>query len=101
MLLHRPKWVFLDEATSALDEESQERVMSIFEHELASAAVVSVGHRPGLDRFHTRTLQLETATEGAQLRRRRTVEARRPRKFTMFPALFSRNPGARRAPPDR
>lgn len=67
LLLHRPQWVFLDEATSALDEVSQRRVMSIFDHELANATVVSIGHRPGLEHFHTRVLTLIRTPMGAML----------------------------------
>ena len=67
LLLHRPAWVFLDEATSALDEVSQRRVMSIFDHELANATVVSIGHRPGLEHFHTRVLTLIRTPNGAML----------------------------------
>ena len=67
LLLHRPAWVFLDEATSALDEVSQRRVMSIFDHELAAATVVSIGHRPGLEHFHSRVLTLVRTPKGAML----------------------------------
>jgi len=67
LLLHRPAWVFLDEATSALDEVSQHRVMSIFDEELAGTAVLSIGHRPGLEAFHTRTLHLVRTPVGAML----------------------------------
>jgi len=67
LLLHRPAWVFLDEATSALDEVNQHRVMSIFDEELPNAAVLSIGHRPGLEAFHTRTLQLVRTPVGAML----------------------------------
>ncbi len=67
LLLHGPRWVFLDEATSALDEISQRRVMSIFDDELSGAAVVSIGHRPGLEAFHTRTLHLVRTPLGAML----------------------------------
>jgi putative ATP-binding cassette transporter len=67
LLLHRPAWVFLDEATSALDEVSQRRVMSIFDHELGNATVVSIGHRPGLEHFHTRVLTLIRTPKGAML----------------------------------
>ncbi len=67
LLLHRPSWVFLDEATSALDEVSQRRVMSMFDHELEGAAVVSIGHRPGLEAFHTRVLHLVRTPNGAML----------------------------------
>jgi len=67
LLLHRPGWVFLDEATSALDEVSQRRVMSIFGHELSTTTVVSIGHRPGLEHFHSRVLQLVRTPKGAML----------------------------------
>ena len=67
LLLQRPAWVFLDEATSALDEVSQRRAMSIFDHELDGASVMSIGHRPGLERFHTRTLHLVRTPDGAML----------------------------------
>ncbi len=70
LLLHRPLWVFLDEATSALDEDSQQVVMSIFDRELPDAAVISIGHRPGLEDFHSRTLQLVPSPSGARLRRK-------------------------------
>ncbi len=76
LLLHRPQWVFLDEATAALDEENQRRVMSIFDEELAGATLVSIGHRPGLERYHTRALELVSSTAGARLHRR----SRRPER---------------------
>ncbi len=67
LLLHEPAWVFLDEATSALDEVNQRRVMSIFDHELKGASMLSIGHRPGLEAFHTRTLHLVRTPDGAML----------------------------------
>jgi putative ATP-binding cassette transporter len=70
LLLHKPRWVFLDEATSALDEVSQRRVMSIFDHELSGATVLSIGHRPGLEAFHTRTLHLVRTPLGAMLQQK-------------------------------
>jgi putative ATP-binding cassette transporter len=60
--------VFLDEATAALDEDNQQVAMSIFDRELPHAAVVSIGHRPGLEAFHTRTLELVPSPSGARLR---------------------------------
>jgi vitamin B12/bleomycin/antimicrobial peptide transport system ATP-binding/permease protein len=68
LLLHRPRWVFLDEATAALDEANQEAVMSILGRGLPEAAVVSIGHRPGLERFHRRALELAPSPSGARLR---------------------------------
>ena len=70
LLLHRPSWIFLDEATAALDDENQGVVMSIFDEELPEATIISIGHRPGLEAFHTRTLQLVPSDTGAQLKRK-------------------------------
>lgn len=70
LLLHKPQWVFLDEATSALDLDNQAKVMAMFEHELKSATVISIGHRPSLEQFHSRHLQLKVTPEGSQLSRR-------------------------------
>ncbi|RVT92032.1 ABC transporter ATP-binding protein/permease [Rhodovarius crocodyli] len=78
LLLHKPKWVFLDEATSALDEKNQDIMMELLVEELPDSAVISIGHRPGLERFHNRTLTLTRAENGARLvlpKRRRMVGA--------------------------
>ena len=70
VLIQRPHWVFMDEATSALDEAGQANVMRLLAEELPGTAVISIGHRPGLEAFHTRELILEPGEEGAQLRAR-------------------------------
>ena len=70
VLIQRPRWVFMDEATSALDDPGQANVMRLLADELPDTAVVSIGHRPGLEAFHTRELVLEPGDEGAQLRAR-------------------------------
>ena len=70
VLIHKPDWIFMDEATSALDEAGQDNVMKLLIEELPETAVVSIGHRPGLEAFHTRELVLEPGEEGAQLRAR-------------------------------
>jgi putative ATP-binding cassette transporter len=70
VLLQRPAWVFMDEATSALDEPGQANVMRLIAEELPDTAVVSIGHRPGLEAFHTRELVLEPGEDGANLRAR-------------------------------
>lgn len=67
VILHKPHWIFMDEATSALDDENQASMLSLFENELAGASVLSIGHRPGLEEFHTRTLQIRKTKEGAVL----------------------------------
>jgi putative ATP-binding cassette transporter len=95
LLLHRPSWVFLDEATSALDEVSQRRVMSIFDKELSEATVMSIGHRPGLETFHTRTLHLVRTPEGAMLHHDRKDETApdRHRRTASHAALAVLGPG--------
>jgi vitamin B12/bleomycin/antimicrobial peptide transport system ATP-binding/permease protein len=61
-------WVFLDEATAALDEDSQRRVMRLFDDELKQTTVLSIGHRPDLAVYHTRTLQLVHGLDGDRLK---------------------------------
>jgi vitamin B12/bleomycin/antimicrobial peptide transport system ATP-binding/permease protein len=58
LLLTRPDIVIMDEATSALDELSQARMMSFLHDELRDATVLCVGHRPGLEAYHTREIGL-------------------------------------------
>ena len=70
VLIQRPAWVFMDEATSALDEAGQANIMRLLAEELPKTAVVSIGHRPGLEEFHTRELVLEPGRQGAQLKAR-------------------------------
>lgn len=84
LLFHKPKWVFLDEATSALDDDNQGLVMTLFQQDLAGTSVVSIGHRPGLETFHTRTLQLDSTGQGTVLRRRR----RRPTRLSIWKRLL-------------
>ena len=79
LLLQRPRWVFLDEATAALDEANQDTMMRLFREELDGTALVSIGHRPGLDAYHDRTLSLVRGVDGAKLTaRRRRKASRRP-----------------------
>ncbi len=68
VLVHKPDWIFMDEATSALDETGQENVMKLLIEELPETSVVSIGHRPGLEAFHTRELTLMPGADGTKLR---------------------------------
>jgi putative ATP-binding cassette transporter len=65
LLIQRPAVVIMDEATSALDEASQDSMMSLFRDELSEAMVLSVGHRPGLEEYHDRTIELSRRPKGA------------------------------------
>jgi vitamin B12/bleomycin/antimicrobial peptide transport system ATP-binding/permease protein len=67
VLLHRPAWVFMDEATSALDEDSQADMLSLFETDLSDTTILSIAHRPGVERFHSRVLQIRKTPDGAIL----------------------------------
>ncbi len=58
LLINPPDIIIMDEATSALDELSQARVMDFLKDELAAATVITVGHRPGLEAWHTREIRL-------------------------------------------
>jgi putative ATP-binding cassette transporter len=66
ILLRRPDIVVLDEATSALDPESQDKLMELLTTELAATTIVSVGHRPELEAFHSRKIGLERRRGGAR-----------------------------------
>lgn len=66
ILLHKPDIVVLDEATAALDPESQDALMQLITS-LDQVTVVSVGHRPELEAFHTRKIVLARRDGGARL----------------------------------
>jgi putative ATP-binding cassette transporter len=58
IMLTRPKVAFLDEATSALDEGLEYAVYDLIRTELPDTIVVSVSHRPTVDRYHEQHLEL-------------------------------------------
>jgi len=66
LILHRPDIVVLDEATSALDPQSQDLLMALLSSELEGATLISVGHRPELEAFHSRKIVLERRRGGAR-----------------------------------
>jgi vitamin B12/bleomycin/antimicrobial peptide transport system ATP-binding/permease protein len=66
ILLHKPDIVVLDEATAALDPASQVKLMELVA-DRPDTTLLSVGHRPELEAFHTRKIELERRREGAKL----------------------------------
>jgi putative ATP-binding cassette transporter len=66
ILLHKPDIVVLDEATSALDTKSQVKLMELLTDE-PQMTLLSIGHRPELESFHTRKIELARSSRGAQL----------------------------------
>ncbi|MTH61881.1 ABC transporter ATP-binding protein/permease [Paracoccus litorisediminis] len=88
VLLERPDLVVMDEATSALDDDSQSGVMQALIEELPEAALISVAHRPGLDAYHSRRLELKRLDGGVRLikgdRIGRRLDTRFGRVFNTF-----------------
>nr|WP_295105699.1 ATP-binding cassette domain-containing protein [uncultured Caulobacter sp.] len=58
-ILAKPDYLFADEATSALDPQSEARLYDLLAERLPHAALVSVAHRPAVERFHDTVLTLE------------------------------------------
>lgn len=56
LLLARPKYAILDEATSALDVANEESLYRQLQE--SGTTFISVGHRPTLEHFHTKILEL-------------------------------------------
>jgi putative ATP-binding cassette transporter len=77
VLVQEPDIIVIDEGTSALDPKSQEHLMNLVEERAPKMTIISVGHRPELEKFHQRKLVLEARREGAKLARDIDLPARR------------------------
>lgn len=60
-LLIRPDWLFLDEATASLDPPAEEQIYRLLRERLPQTTIVSIAHRPNLERLHDNHLVLERA----------------------------------------
>jgi putative ATP-binding cassette transporter len=58
-LLIKPNWLFLDEATSALDEDHEAALYRRLADTLGHTTLISIGHRPSLEAFHTRVIPVD------------------------------------------
>jgi putative ATP-binding cassette transporter len=67
VFLHNPDIIVLDEATAALDPESQDKLMKLMSTQPENTTLISVGHRPELEAFHSRKIVLERRRGGAKL----------------------------------
>jgi putative ATP-binding cassette transporter len=67
IFLHNPDIVVLDEATAALDPKSQDALMALLSERPDETTLLSVGHRPELEAFHSRKIVLERRRGGAKL----------------------------------
>jgi vitamin B12/bleomycin/antimicrobial peptide transport system ATP-binding/permease protein len=61
-LLHKPKWLFLDEATSNLDAAAEAHLYTLLSERLADSTIVSIAHRPEVERHHQRVIEIDPAT---------------------------------------
>ena len=66
-VLQQPAWLFLDETTSSLDEDSQQQLYKLLKEKLQNTTIISIGHRPSLQAFHTRTLELRSDGHGSRV----------------------------------
>ena len=92
-LIQRPETIIMDEATAALDPLGQEQMMRLLLERVPEATVISVGHRPELEAFHTRKLVLEHRADGARLVRDEPLQ----RAFRRPARILAKLPVRRRA----
>src|SRR5476649_1136096 len=57
-LVYKPDWLFLDEATASLDDEAESSIYGELKKRLPNTTMVSIGHRPSLQKWHERQLEL-------------------------------------------
>jgi len=60
-------WLFLDEATSSLGEDAEQQLYRMLKDRLPQTTVISIGHRPSLQEFHARTLELKGDAQGSRV----------------------------------
>lgn len=58
VMLQRPAWVFMHDPLSAVDAEEEERLMAALFAQLPQAAIVTITHRPAVERLHERRIAL-------------------------------------------
>lgn len=71
LLVAPPNIVIMDEATSALDEDGQTRMMELIRDRLPDSTVLHVAHRPGLEDYHHREINLVRVEGGHATTRHR------------------------------
>jgi putative ATP-binding cassette transporter len=60
-LVFKPEWLFMDEATASLDDTAEALVYDALKHGLPTTTMVSIGHRPTLQKWHDRRIELQRA----------------------------------------
>jgi putative ATP-binding cassette transporter len=64
VLVAPPDILIMDEPTASLDELSQFKLLEHMRELLPHTMVIHAGHRPGIERFHNREIQLIRKTSG-------------------------------------
>lgn len=93
LLVNPPDIIIMDESTAALDEESQARMLEFLRTDLVDSTVLCVAHRPGLDEYFDREIQLVRQESGGPA----TAQHRRLPRFRNFLQRLRRNPAANAA----
>ena len=65
LLYRRPGWAFMAEATAALEPPDEIRMFELILAELPQTTLLTLDHRPHLEHFHTRKLELECRADRA------------------------------------
>lgn len=63
LLLHKPRWICIDQGLDGLSETERKKIVTMFHHELADAAVITFDDSDLCQGFSTRTLHLVYAPE--------------------------------------
>jgi vitamin B12/bleomycin/antimicrobial peptide transport system ATP-binding/permease protein len=92
IFLHNPDIIVLDEATAALDPESQDKLMELLSKAPEHTTLLSVGHRPELEAFHSRKIVLERRRGGAKLVSDIKL-VRKPGRMRLLHRFMRRRPG--------
>ena len=58
-LVFKPDWLFMDEATASLDDAAEAAVYDSLKRNLPGTTMVSIGHRPTLQKWHDRRIELQ------------------------------------------
>jgi putative ATP-binding cassette transporter len=90
LLVNPPDIIIMDESTAALDEESQARMLEFLRTDLAHATVLCVAHRPNLEEYFDREIQLVRLEGGGPA----TATHRRLPRFRNLLQRLRRNPPA-------
>ena len=61
-LLQKPDWLFMDEATSNLDPDAEHALYALLARRLPGTAILSIAHRPELERHHDRVVHIDPGT---------------------------------------